>query len=104
MATILSGSDAASLKTSAVRDGDDYMISGTKRYITNAPHAGIFSVMARTDPAVKGGSGISAFIVERGTPGLTLGKPDAKMGQKGAHTSDVIFDDVRVPAASVAGL
>jgi acyl-CoA dehydrogenase len=98
-----SGSDAASLKTSAVRDGDDYVINGTKRYITNAPHAGIFSVMARTDPAVKGGSGISAFIVERGTPGLTLGKPDAKMGQKGAHTSDVIFDDVRVPAANLIG-
>ena len=98
-----SGSDAASLKTSAIRDGDDYVINGTKRYITNAPHAGIFSVMARTDPAVKGGSGISAFIVERGTPGLTLGKPDAKMGQKGAHTSDVIFDDVRVPAANLIG-
>ena len=98
-----SGSDAASLKTSAVRDGDDYVINGTKRYITNAPHAGIFSVMARTDPAVKGGNGISAFIVERGTSGLTLGKPDAKMGQKGAHTSDVIFDDVRVPAANLIG-
>ena len=98
-----SGSDAASLKTSAIRDGDDYVINGTKRYITNAPHAGIFSVMARTDPAVKGGNGISAFIVERGTSGLTLGKPDAKMGQKGAHTSDVIFDDVRVPAANLIG-
>jgi acyl-CoA dehydrogenase len=98
-----SGSDAASLKTGAVRDGDDYVINGTKRYITNAPHAGIFSVMARTDPAVKGGGGISAFIVERGTPGLTLGKPDAKMGQKGAHTSDVIFDDVRVPVANLIG-
>ena len=98
-----SGSDAASLKTSAVRDGDDYVINGTKRYITNAPHAGIFSVMARTDPAVKGGNGISAFIVERGTSGLTLGKPDAKMGQKGAHTSDVVFDDVRVPAANLIG-
>lgn len=97
------GSDAASLKTSAVLDGDDYVINGTKRYITNAPHAGIFSVMARTDPANKRASGISAFIVERGTPGLSLGKPDHKMGQKGAHTCDVVFEDVRVPRAQLIG-
>jgi len=97
------GSDAASLKTSAVLDGDDYVINGTKRYITNAPHAGIFSVMARTEPANKRASGISAFIVERGTPGLSLGKPDHKMGQKGAHTCDVVFEDVRVPQAQLIG-
>jgi acyl-CoA dehydrogenase len=97
------GSDAASLKTSAVLDGDDYIINGTKRYITNAPHAGIFSVMARTDPTSKKASGISAFIVERGTPGLSLGKPDKKMGQKGAHTCDVIFEDVRVPRSQLIG-
>uniref|UniRef100_UPI00257E1436 acyl-CoA dehydrogenase family protein n=2 Tax=Pseudomonas TaxID=286 RepID=UPI00257E1436 len=97
------GSDAASLKTTAVRDGDAYVVNGTKRFITNAPHAGIFTVMARTNPDIKGAGGISAFIVERGTPGLTLGKPDHKMGQKGAHTCDVIFDDVRVSATQLIG-
>lgn len=98
-----SGSDAAALKTSAVRDGDVYVINGTKRFITNASHAGIFSVMARTDPAIKGAGGISAFVVERGLAGVTLGKPDRKMGQKGAHTCDVFFDNVRVPAANLIG-
>lgn len=98
-----SGSDAASLKTTAVRDGDHYVINGTKRFITNAPHAGIFTVMARTDPAIRGSGGISAFIVERNTPGLSLGKRDHKMGQQGAHTSDVIFDNVRVPADQLIG-
>ncbi|TFY88951.1 acyl-CoA dehydrogenase [Pseudomonas kairouanensis] len=98
-----SGSDAASLKTTAVRDGDHYVINGTKRFITNAPHAGIFTVMARTDAAIRGSGGISAFIVERDTPGLSLGKRDHKMGQQGAHTSDVIFDNVRVPASQLIG-
>jgi acyl-CoA dehydrogenase len=98
-----SGSDAASLKTTAVRDGDHYVINGTKRFITNAPHAGIFTVMARTDPANRGSGGISAFIIERDTPGLSLGKRDHKMGQHGAHTSDVIFDNVRVPASQLIG-
>lgn len=97
------GSDAASLKTSAVRDGDFYVLNGTKRFITNAPEAGVFTVMARTNPEIKGAGGISAFIVERGTPGISLGKPDKKMGQKGAHTCDVIFDDCRVPAANIIG-
>jgi len=98
-----SGSDAASLKTTAVRDGDHYVINGTKRFITNAPHAGIFTVMARTDPAIRGSAGISAFIIERDTPGLSLGKRDHKMGQQGAHTSDVIFDNVRVTASQLIG-
>jgi len=98
-----SGSDAASLRTSAVRDGDHYVINGTKRFITNAPEAGIYTVMARTNPNVKGAAGISAFIVEKGTPGLSLGKIDRKMGQKGAHTCDVIFDNCRVPAANIIG-
>lgn len=97
------GSDAASLKTVAVRDGDDYVISGTKRFITNAPHAGIYTVMARTNPEIKGSGGISAFIVERNTPGVALGKRDHKMGQKGAHTCDVIFDSVRVSASQLIG-
>jgi len=98
-----SGSDAASLRTSAVREGDFYVINGTKRYITNAPEAGIFTVMARSDTSRKGSDGISAFIVERGTPGLSLGHIDKKMGQKGAHTCDVIFDNVRVPATNLIG-
>ncbi|KHL68006.1 MULTISPECIES: acyl-CoA dehydrogenase family protein [Pseudomonas] len=98
-----SGSDAASLKTTAVRDGDFYVINGTKRFITNAPHAGIFTVMARTNPEIKGAGGISSFIVEAGTPGVTVGKRDHKMGQKGAHTADVIFENVRVPAENLIG-
>ena len=98
-----SGSDAASLRTSAVRDGDVYIVNGTKRYITNAPEAGIFTVMARTDSTIKGSAGISAFLVEANTPGLILGKRDIKMGQKGAHTCDVILEDCRVPAANLIG-
>jgi acyl-CoA dehydrogenase len=98
-----SGSDAASLRTSAVRDGDHYIINGTKRYITNAPEASIYTVMARTDPTRKGAGAISAFIVDKDTPGLTLGKIDKKMGQRGAHTCDVIFENCRVPAANLIG-
>ena len=98
-----SGSDAASLRTSAVRDGDFYILNGSKRYITNAPEASIFTVMARTDPIKRGASAISAFIVEKDTPGLSLGKVDRKMGQQGAHTCDVIFDNCRVPAANLIG-
>jgi acyl-CoA dehydrogenase len=98
-----SGSDAASLRTSAVRDGDDYIINGTKRYITNAPEASIYTVMARTDPTRKGAGAISAFIVDKDMPGLTLGKIDKKMGQRGAHTCDVIFENCRVPAANLIG-
>ena len=97
------GSDAASLRTTAIRDGDEYVLNGTKRYITNAPEASIFTVMARTDPEKKGAGAISAFIVERGTPGLSLGKTDKKMGQQGAHTCDVIFEDCRVPAINLIG-
>ncbi|ASK21348.1 MULTISPECIES: acyl-CoA dehydrogenase family protein [Halomonadaceae] len=98
-----SGSDAASLRTTAIKDGDDYLINGTKRYITNAPHAGIFTVMARTNLEIKGAKSISAFIVEADTPGITIGKRDKKMGQKGAHTADVIFDNVRVPVSALIG-
>jgi len=98
-----SGSDAASLRTTAVRDGDSYVLNGTKRFITNAPEAGVFTVMARTDPAKKGADGISAFIVERGTPGLAFGLPDKKMGHRGSHTCDVIFENCRVPVANLIG-
>ncbi|HSN41354.1 MAG TPA: acyl-CoA dehydrogenase family protein [Burkholderiales bacterium] len=97
------GSDAASLTTSARRDGGHYVLNGAKRYITNAPQAGVFTVMARTDPKSTDAGGVSAFIVERDTPGLSVGRPDRKMGQRGAHTADVIFDNVRVPAANLIG-
>ncbi len=97
------GSDAASLRTTAIKDGDHYVVNGTKRYITNAPHSKIFTLMARTNPADKGAGGVSAFIVDANTPGITLGKIDKKMGQRGAHTCDVIFDNVRVPAANIIG-
>ncbi len=97
------GSDAASLRTRAERQGDHYVVNGTKRFITNAPNAGIFTLMARTDPNNKGAGGITAFIVETATPGITIGKPDRKMGQRGAHTADVVFDDAKVPAANIIG-
>jgi acyl-CoA dehydrogenase len=97
------GSDAASVKTRAEKRGDHYVVNGTKRFITNAPHAGIFTLMARTDPNNKGAGGVTAFIVEAKTPGITIGKPDRKMGQRGSHTADVIFDNVKVPAANIIG-
>ena len=97
------GSDAASLRTSARRDGEHYILNGTKRFITNAPEAGVFTVMARTNPEEKGAAGISAFVVEAGTPGLKLGKTDRKMGQRGGHTCDVIFENCHVPARQLIG-
>ena len=97
------GSDAASLKTRADKDGDHYVLNGTKRYITNGPEAGLYTVMARTDPDNKGAGGITAFIVEGDTPGLIRGKPDVKMGQKGAHVCDITFDNCRVPAENIIG-
>jgi len=95
------GSDAASIKTRRVRDGSDYVLNGTKRFITNAPRAGAFTLMARTEGA--GAGGITAFIVPAGLPGLTLGKPDRKMGQRGTKTCDVNLENVRVPALNVIG-
>ncbi len=91
------GSDAAALKLQARRDGDHYVINGTKRYITNANRAGMFTLMARTDPGKRGASGISAFIIPAATPGITVGRPERKMGQQGAHICDVVFQDARVP-------
>jgi acyl-CoA dehydrogenase len=99
-----SGSDAASLRTTAVRDGDHYVLNGTKRYITNGPEADLFTVMARTDPSDKSAKGITAFVVDGNTPGLSRGPTDKKMGQKGSHTCDIIFEDCRVPAANIIGL
>jgi acyl-CoA dehydrogenase len=98
-----SGSDAASLSTSALRAGDYYIVNGTKRYITNAPQAGVFTLMARTALESKDAGGVSAFIVERDSPGLVVGKPDRKMGQRGAQTADVTFIDVKVPVVNLIG-
>jgi acyl-CoA dehydrogenase len=97
------GSDAASLKTSARRSGNGWVLNGTKRFITNAPEASLFTVMARTDPKVAGAGGISAFLVEAPNPGIKLGAFDRKMGQRGAHTCDVIFEDCFVPADALLG-
>tara|TARA_R110002124_G_scaffold8520_10_gene45277 strand:- start:1097 stop:2248 length:1152 start_codon:yes stop_codon:yes gene_type:complete len=97
------GSDAASLRTTAIRDGDHYIVNGTKRYITNAHKANAFTLLARTDPNTPGAKGVSAFIVSRDTPGLTLGKNEKKMGQQGAHICDVIFDNARIPASALLG-
>ncbi|WP_299075089.1 acyl-CoA dehydrogenase family protein [uncultured Paraglaciecola sp.] len=97
------GSDASAVKTTAVKQGDNYIINGTKRFITNAPRAGTFTVMARTDPNIKGAKGISAFIVDATTAGITLGPKDKKMGQQGSHTCDVIFENCRVPAENIIG-
>ncbi len=98
-----SGSDAASLKAAAVRDGDTYVLNGTKRYITNAPDAGLFTVMARTNPDIPGAAGISAFLIPAGTPGLSVGSPERKMGQWGAHVADVVLENCRVDAAQIIG-
>ena len=97
------GSDAASVQTTAKKDGDFYILNGTKRYVTNGPSAGLYTVMARTNLQDKSASGISAFIVDRGTPGLNLGKIDKKMGQKGTHTCDIIFENCRVPLKNLIG-
>lgn len=97
------GSDAASVRTIARRDGDHYVINGTKRFITNAPTAGIFTVFARTGTQEERADGVSSFIVEANTPGIILGKPDQKMGHKGSHTCDVIFDNCRVPVSALLG-
>ncbi len=97
------GSDAGAVKTKAVKDGDDFVINGTKRYITNAPSAQVFTVFARTDPDLPGSRGVSAFIVDASTAGTSLGPANKKMGQQGAHVCDVMFDDVRVPADNIIG-
>src|SRR3982750_1031098 len=95
------GSDGASVQTRAVRDGEVYKLSGSKRFITNADKASLFTVMARTGEP--GARGVSAFLVPADLSGLTIGKPERKMGQQGAHVCDVNFDDTPVPAANRLG-
>ena len=97
------GSDSAAVQTRAIRNGDVYVMNGAKRYITNANKAGLFTVMARSNPDIKGGGGVSAFLVPRDLPGITIGKPEKKMGQQGAHICDVTFDNVQVPAENILG-
>ncbi|MEC8889009.1 MAG: acyl-CoA dehydrogenase family protein [Pseudomonadota bacterium] len=97
------GSDAGSIRTSAVRDGDCYRLNGTKRFITNADKAGLFTVMARTDPDSQGSRGVSAFLVPAQTPGLTIGIPERKMGQHGTHVCDVVLNDAEIPASALLG-
>lgn len=97
------GSDAGSLRTSARRGDGGWILNGTKRFITNAPQAGLLTVFARTNPDSKDASGVSAFVVERNAPGLRFGNPDRKMGQKGAQTCDVIMEDCHVPMDALLG-
>jgi len=97
------GSDSAAVRTKAIEDGDDYLITGTKRFITNSERAHLFTVFARTNPDEPGSRGVSAFLVDANTPGISIGQPYKKMGQQGAHVCDVIFDECRVPAANIIG-
>jgi len=97
------GSDAGAVRTRAVRDGDFYVLNGTKRYITNADISSLFTVMARTNPAIEGAGGVSAFLVPSDSPGVSIGKPERKMGQQGAHICDIMFENVRVPVENRIG-
>ena len=94
------GSDALSMKTTAVKDGDHYILNGTKQWITNGENAEIYTIIAKTNPT-KGARGLSAFIVEKGTPGFTFGKHEDKMGIRASSTTELVFQDCKVPAANV---
>ncbi|HEY4599974.1 MAG TPA: acyl-CoA dehydrogenase family protein [Cerasibacillus sp.] len=96
------GTDVNAMRTTAVQDGDDYVLNGSKVFITNAGYADIVVVYAKTDPA-KGSRGISAFIVEKDTPGLSFGTGDDKMGIRGAQTNEVIFENCRIPKENLVG-
>ena len=97
------GSDPASMKTTAVKDGSDYILNGSKIYITSGSFAGVFVVWAVTNPEARKGKGISCFLVEAGTPGMTIGKAEEKMGQKASPTNEVHFDNCRIPASALMG-
>ena len=99
----VAGSDAAALKTSAVLDGDTWVLNGNKMFITSAEYAGVFVVWAVTDRSAKKGSGISTFLVENGAPGLTIGREEHKMGQCASVTNELIFEDCRIPKTSLMG-
>ncbi len=97
------GSDAGSIATRAVRDGDEYVLNGSKRFITHGGIADLVTVFAVTDPAGKRNRNLSCFVVERGTPGFSVGRLEHKMGIRGSPTAELLFDDVRVPAANLLG-
>lgn len=97
------GSDPSSMKTRAVMDGNEWVLNGSKLYITSGEYAGIFVVWAVTDPDAAKGKGISCFLVEAGTPGLIIGKAEKKMGQTGSVTNEVVFQDCRIPASAMMG-
>ncbi len=96
------GSDAAALKTSAVKKGDRWILNGVKHFITNGPIADVVTTMAVTDPS-RGARGISAFVVEKEFPGFKVGKIEKKMGLRGSHTSEIIFEDCEVPEENLLG-
>lgn len=97
------GSDPSGMCTQAVKDGDDYILNGSKIFITSAPYAGVFVVWAVTDKEAPKGKGISCFLIEAGTPGLIIGKEEQKMGQHASATNELIFDNCRVPASAMMG-
>jgi len=97
------GSDVAGIRTHAVPDGDSYVINGSKMFITNGVHGDLYFVAAKTDPKAKGSRGISMFIVEKGTPGFSVGRSLTKMGWLASDTAELIFDNCRVPASSMLG-
>jgi acyl-CoA dehydrogenase len=99
-----SGSDSAAMQTTAVQEGNGYRLNGTKRYITNSPHAKIGLIMARTNKeALPKNAHVSAFIVDMTSPGISIGSPDKKMGQSGAHIADINMDDVKIPGDALVG-
>jgi alkylation response protein AidB-like acyl-CoA dehydrogenase len=97
------GSDPASMRTSATRDGDDWLLNGSKLYITSAEYAGIFVVWAVTDSSVKKGKGISCFLVQADTPGIHVSKAERKLGQHASSTNEVVFDNCRIPGNGLMG-
>jgi len=97
------GSDPSGMNTSAVKDGDSYVLNGSKIFITSAPYAGVFVVWAVTDKEAPKGKGISCFLIEAGTPGLIIGKEEKKMGQHASATNELVFENCRVPASAMMG-
>ncbi len=97
------GSDPASMTTTAVRDGKDWVLNGIKRFITSAPYAGVFVIWAVTNKSAPKGKGISCFLVEAGTKGLVIGRAEQKMGQHASATNEIIFEDCRIPKSALLG-
>jgi len=100
---VTAGSDPAGMKTSAVKDGSEWILNGTKQFITSGEYAGIFVVWAVTDKTLAKGKGISCFLVEAETPGLSVGKAEQKMGQHASATNEIVFNDCRVPESALMG-